>query len=377
MLKRSQFDLLSQLIACVSISPDDNGAQALIHQYLKNIFSDKVEIIEKKINQTTNSMINIDFKNEKTVIFVGHTDVVPAQESQWNTPPFKLTVVDNQLIGRGISDMKGAIVAFIAALENIFFDLKKECPNICFLLTSDEEGSGKDGLQKLASTFNLKQDSIAIIGEPTSKLKVGDCAKIGRRGSLHCLLKLEGESYHVAYPGKNHPVYYIEDLIEQLKITDWDDGVVIDSFEPSSFQITKIETEDSVENVIPSTLIIRFNIRYSPVTNLKKVEKILDKILEKIPLKKIINWKQGATPWISSLTNDDVKVIFKDLEIEQFTTDGGVSDGYKVYNFFTKKIIEIGLKHEKAHQRNESILLEDFERLMDIYQKILINIQEK
>ncbi len=375
LIQKSQFDLLAKLIECVSVTPHDHGAQFLIKKYLENLFFTKVTSIEKKINQTTNSLIKINFNSEKTIIFVGHTDVVPAQESQWAYAPFKLTIQENKLIGRGIADMKGAIVAFIAAIENLY-SLKKDCPNVIFLLTSDEEGSGKDGLQTLLDSSEIKENTIAIIGEPTSQFRIGDCVKIGRRGSLHCLLELEGESYHVAYPGKNHPIYYLDFLIRELKLVDWDQGLSINNFESSSFQITKIETEDSVENVIPSKIMIRFNIRYSPVTNLQKVEKVLENILETIPLKKNAIWKQGATPWHSELKAHELNSILKDVNVEKFTTDGGVSDGYKVFQFFTQKIIEIGLKNETAHQKNEYITLDDLKDLISLYEQILINVEE-
>jgi len=368
---------LHQLLQCQSITPIDDGAQSLIHDFLKEIISN-IDTHQAHGIATNNTAYYFN-NNQPTLVFAGHTDVVPAGQQEWIANPFQLTRLEDRLIGRGIVDMKGAIICFLAALEHMLQYHPLSCPSIMILLTSNEEGCGTQGLQYLLKDIVVPSPSLVIIGEPSSIDIPGDCIKTGRRGSIHAEVDLKGQPYHVAYAGDYHPLYYIEELVAQLKAIDWDCGIDIPFFAKSSFQITKIQTQECVENVIPASLKLRFNIRYSPATSLDICSNLLDQTLKKYPLQSTTRWRQGATPWRSSITDQDIERLLKAHWAYKgyFSTDGGVSDGYKIAAQLTDRIIELGLSHKSAHQINEWTTLNDLKTLTELYIQLMLKITNR
>jgi succinyl-diaminopimelate desuccinylase len=368
--KEKHLKWLEKLISCPSVTPCDLGAQPLIGEFLTEL-SPLIEV--KTAHGTITSNTSYTLKgNEKHFVFVGHTDVVPAPTTEWSSDPFSLILKDNQLIGRGVVDMKGAIICFLAAIEHILTS-KKIHPTIHILLTSNEEGSGHEGLQCLLERVSIPTCSLVLIGEPSSTHEPGDCIKAGRRGSMHAEIHLKGHAYHVAYAGQLHPIYHLDRLVSQLKSTDWDLGSSVPFFAKSSFQITKIQTQDCVENVIPAQLMIRFNIRYSPATSLAECSYLLETILKQYPLEFTTVWRQGATPWRSSLTKKDIDHLLGNHPAYKgvLSTNGGVSDGYKVATQLSQRILELGLSHESAHQTHEWTTLEHLNTLTSLYIELL------
>lgn len=373
LFKKKHLSWLDALLQCRSVSPHDDGAQPLIASFIKEIDSSShYEVAHGAL--TSNTAYHIQ-GNHNHFIFAGHTDVVPALEFVWSQDPFKLTTKnESELIGRGIVDMKGAIICFLAAVEYVM-SLNKH-PSIHILLTSNEEACGHEGLQYLLQQISLPECALVVIGEPSAHLKPGDCIKTGRRGSLHGEVQLTGQAYHVAYAENHHPLYYLESILTELKAIDWDLGQVTPFFTKSSFQITKIQTQECVENVIPSHLSIRFNIRYSPVTSLTTCNTLLENLLNAYPLESSIAWRQGAIPWRSALAQKDIDALLGAHPAYKgyLSTDGGVSDGYKIATHLSDRIIEVGLSHQSAHQTNEWTTFDDLNTLTSLYAQLLLKI---
>lgn len=364
--------LTKKLISCVSISPYDGGCQKIISKYLKNI---GFQIKEMNYNKTSNLWA---WKGEgKTLVFAGHTDVVPPGDiTLWKYHPFKPVIINNILYGRGTVDMKGALASMLIA-TNLFL---KKYPTykgkIAFLITSDEESDAIDGTKKVIEKLLQKKEKIenCIIGEPTSKVIVGDTIKIGRRGSLTATLIIYGIQGHVAYPhfAKN-PIHSVIPCLKDLINNIWDIGN--DFFPPTNMQITKINVKNISSNTIPASCKIEFNFRFGNQTTYLEIQEKTKKIIKKYKLSYQLDWNLNGNPFLTKHGNL-LKIAInsiKNYNIEPIlSTDGGTSDG----RFICKtgaKIIEIGLKNSMIHKINECVDVYDLEILSKIYLKILEN----
>lgn len=357
---------LHKLLSFPSVSPHDLGAQQWLVSWAQSQnIPHNVRHCHRGATSNMALTLGPDLQTPH-LHFVGHTDVVPAEEKRWSYPPFALTCDKKNLYGRGICDMKGAIIAFIAAYDA----LRKQQSNltVTLLLTSDEEGSGADGLQHLLQEYPQDCVSFVVIGEPTATKTVGDAIKIGRRGSFHGELSLIGASHHVAYPKKKDPLTFLPELLTQWQNYDWDHGVG----QPGSqthFQITQIQTQDCVENVIPGKIQLRFNFRYISGTSTEQLQQRFEQFLKPLPLEHKLHWRFGARPWKSGLSDEILVQLFGTQA--QRLMDGGVSDGYKVAKHLTSKIVEVGLPHVTAHEHDEHISEENFLDLVALYTNLM------
>ena len=310
------------------------------------------------------------------LVFAGHTDVVPPGNlKEWKTDPFKPEIIDNILYGRGASDMKSSIAAMISASQRFIKDNPDHNGSIGFLLTSDEEGPAKFGTKKVIE--KLKKDNINInyclVGEPTSSKKFGDTIKNGRRGSISGLLKLYGIQGHIAYPelAKN-PIHYSGILIEKLIKHKWDNGNKY--FPATSFQISSIMSDSVATNMIPASVTIKFNLRFSNELNENKIKNSFEKIISNIDCKYKINWDCSANPFITNegkLTEILQKVIKNTVnQNAALSTSGGTSDA-RFISQHANETIEFGPLNTSAHKVDENINIEDLYNLENIYYGVL------
>lgn len=347
--------LLEKLIRKPSITPNDAGCIDILADY----FNQSPIIVER--NQTKNAYF--EFGSGPLFLFVGHTDVVsPGPLENWQSPPFSLTQKDHLLFGRGLVDMKGSIYAFSHAYQNISHKLKGR---VGILLTSDEEGDGKDGLSHALDKLNLRA-KWALVGEPTSMNKLGDTYKHQRRGSNHFHLKLRGKQGHIAYPhhAKN-PCDLLQRFLNELS--------VVKKNLPfgNDLSVFSIESASHVSNIIPSFISIQLNLRY---TDLEVVKTCLD-FLKGFDDQLI--HILGAKPYQShpTLLKDALtQAIWEVTQLRPKSSMlGGVSDARLLQDIATE-IIEFGLCSHSAHQANEHTTLQDLEHLSLIYEKILLTL---
>ena len=255
-------ELLQKLIRIKSISPSDMGCFDLIENELK-----KLNFKCERINyQNVENLYATIGNSGKLFCYLGHTDVVPSgPEEKWSYPPFSATIEGDVLYGRGAADMKSSVAAFVEAAKDFINTNEKLNFKLAILLTSNEEGTSKDGfIDKIIEKMIEDNEIIdfCLVGEPTSSEKVADCARIGRRGSLGGCLKIVGKQGHVAYPEKViNPILLSGDLISKLKNKVWDDGN--EAFDPTSFQISNISSGTGAHNVVPGELELTFNFRFS------------------------------------------------------------------------------------------------------------------
>ncbi|WP_343377724.1 succinyl-diaminopimelate desuccinylase [Buchnera aphidicola (Formosaphis micheliae)] len=364
-------NLAKQLIEIPSISPLDLGCQKIITQRLSDI---GFTVEEMNFKDTHNLWATRGVGRNLT--FLGHTDVVdPGKLSDWNTKPFVPVVNDGILFGRGSADMKGALAAMIVAVERFIRDYPKYNGKISFLITSDEESHAINGTKHVVEELQLRNEKIdyCLVGEPSSSKILGDTIKNGRRGSITADLVVYGKQGHVAYPHlANNSIHIIVPFLSSLLLTNWSNGNVF--FPPTSLQIINITTGNSVNNMIPGEINIKFNFRFGNDVTVEIIKDLVDKILSNFLLKYSINWTVSAQPFLTKTGNfiEVVKTVIKDvIKIPtKIVTTGGTSDG-RFVSVMGSQIIELGLINKTIHQVNEHISIVDLQLLCKIYEYII------
>ncbi len=367
--------LAMDLINCESITPNDKGCQDFLIQELTAMgFS----ITKLPFGEVHNFWARRG-EQEPLFLFSGHTDVVPPGPlEKWHSPPFSATVRDNCLFGRGAADMKSALAAMIIACKYFLAENPQINGSIAFAITSDEEGHAQDGTVKIVEY--LQQQKIkptwCLIGEASSQQELGDCIKIGRRGSMHGFLQVIGKQGHIAYPHlAENPIHRSFKALDELTKITWDSGN--EFFTPTSFQIYNIMADTGASNIIPGTLTARFNFRFSPASSAENLQQRVYKVLDDHDLNYKIDWEVSGHPFFSppgKLAGACKKAIQSVCNREPNpNTTGGTSDGRFIADLGCE-IVELGPPSKSIHQINEHIKLEDLENLTMLYKDILKSI---
>ena len=365
-------ELTKSLVARPSITPDDQGCQQLLAERLEPLgFS------TEKMHFDGVDNVWIRKGTEAPVFcFAGHTDVVPTGDiSLWDSDPFKPTIRDGLLYGRGTADMKGSIAAMTVACERFIADFPNHKGSIAFLITSDEEGPATGGTVKVIETLEARHEKIdwCLVGEPSSTEQIGDVIKNGRRGSLGCELKIIGKQGHVAYPhlAKN-PIHLAAPFIAEITAEEWDQGN--EYFPPTTFQISNIHAGTGASNVIPADLNIRFNFRFSTELSVDEIKQRVESMLNKHKLKYEINWNLSGLPFLTEegkLVAAAVNAIKKTTGRKtKLSTTGGTSDGRFIAPTGAQ-VLELGPLNNTIHQINECVSVSDLDTLEAMYYEIL------
>ena len=373
----SALELAQSLIRIKSISPNDEGCFEVIEPEL-NSLGFRVERIQELNSETLLAKFG---DQGKVFCYLGHTDVVPSGPiEEWSSHPFEAKIVNGELIGRGAADMKASVAAFIEALK----DFLKTCPKpnfqIWVMLASNEEGEPQDGkIDTLIRSLAEKNELIdyCLVGEASSSNVVGDVLRVGRRGSLSGKLKLIGKQGHVAYPNKVlNPILEVGPIISELKEVSWDQGN--EYFDPTSFQISNLDSGTGATNVVPGHLNMLFNFRFSPESSHESLKERFIEILKKSKCDYEIDWTLNAVPYLTKKTNllNIIQSALKIVNSKEAVIDngGGTSDGRWV-SPSGAEVIELGPINKTIHQIDEKISLSDLDLLTKIYNQILIETQ--
>jgi len=370
----SALKLAQSLIKIKSISPNDKGCFDLIEKELAPLgFS--VERVPELNSETLLAKLG---NTGKVFCYLGHTDVVPSgPEEEWTSHPFEANVVDGELIGRGAADMKGSVAVFIESLKKFLITNPDPKFQIWMMLTSNEEGEPADGkINTLIESLTQQNQFIdyCLVGEASSSNTVGDVLRVGRRGSLSGNLKLIGKQGHVAYPHKVlSPILEVGPIIADLNQITWDCGN--EYFDPTSFQISNIESGTGATNVVPGHLNMLFNFRFSPESTHGSLKERFIKILEKSKCEFEIEWTLNAQPYLTKKTNllNIIQKALKTVNGQEAIVDngGGTSDGRWI-SPSGSEVIELGPRNQTIHQIDEKISLSDIDLLTKIYQQILV-----
>ncbi|MBP6122289.1 MULTISPECIES: succinyl-diaminopimelate desuccinylase [Providencia] len=364
--------LAKELISRPSISPDDQGCQALLIQRLDKI---GFTIEQMPFGDTLNFWAYRGEEGE-TLAFAGHTDVVPAGDpTHWQTPPFTPTIINQHLYGRGAADMKGSIAAMVVAAERFVEKNPHHRGRLAFLITSDEEAKATHGTVKVVEALISRNERLdyCLVGEPSSQSKLGDIIKNGRRGSITANLTIIGIQGHVAYPHlADNPVHRATAFLQELTTTQWDQGNQF--FPATSMQIANIHAGTGANNVIPGEFFVQFNFRFSTELTDTIIREKVAEMLTRHGLNYKIEWSLSGQPF---LTGDSKLVTATVQAINEFTsrtaelsTSGGTSDGRFIAQMGTH-VIELGPLNATIHKVDECVSVDDLQQLALIYERIM------
>ena len=364
--------LTRDLIACASVTPEDAGCQSLMMTRLQRAgFS----VEPMRFGEVDNFWATRGASGP-LLVFAGHTDVVPPGDTeQWESDPFVATEVESDLVGRGTADMKASLAAMVVACENFVSAHPDHTGRIGFLITSDEEGPAKDGTVRVMDTLRDRGEQIdwCVVGEPSSTLELGDLVKNGRRGSLNARLVIHGKQGHIAYPHlADNPIHRAMPTLNALVAEPWDQGN--DFFDPTSLQISTIRAGQGVTNVIPGSVEVLFNLRFSTEVTADAIRERCESILDQGGLTYDIEWSLSGEPFLTepgALLNAVIDSIEATTgRVPEVSTGGGTSDGRFIAPSGAQ-VVEVGHVNETIHQINERVKLADIPRLTKIYEGIL------
>ena len=378
----NEVTLAKELIRFPSITPVDAGVMKFLSKKLTAIgFKCKIlEFKEKNSKPVKNLYARLGNKGSN-FMFAGHLDVVPPGNlKDWTIKPFSPEIKNGYLIGRGANDMKSAVASWVAAVSKFISKNKKFKESISLLITGDEEGIAINGTKKVVEYLKTKKEKIdfCLVGEPTNPNKLGEMIKIGRRGSITGHLNIIGTQGHVAYPHHaNNPSNTIIKILKKLKEIKFDKGTK--DFQPTNLEITRINIDNSADNVIPSsaqaTFNIRFNNKHSSNSLRKKLNVIFKKITKKNKCKYNIYYMVSGEAFLTKPNKTTYmiqEIIKKETKMKtKLSTTGGTSDAR-----FIRRIspcLEFGLVGKTMHKVDEAVSLSDLKKLTNIYSSILYN----
>jgi len=380
MQKINEFQLAKELIRFPTVTPIDAGVMKFLEKKLKKLgFKTKIlEFKEKGFKPVKNLYARLGNKSPN-FCYAGHLDVVPPGNiKEWTINPFEPSIKKGHLIGRGANDMKSSIASFVSAVSIFLSQNKKFNGSISLLITGDEEGDAVNGTKKVVEYLKRKKEKInfCLVGEPTNPTKLGEMIKIGRRGSLTGKLIINGVQGHVAYPQRaNNPSTTIVKILNELKNIKFDKGTK--DFQPTNLEVTKININNTADNIIPetaeATFNIRFNNKHSSSSIKRRLNKVFKKICKKNKSKFKINYRVSGEAFLTKPNETTFmiqNIIKKITKIKpKLSTTGGTSDLR-----FIKSIspgLEFGLVGKTMHKVDEAVSLKDLKNLTKIYKDIL------
>ena len=382
MQKINELQLAKELIRFPSVTKTDAGVIKFLEKKLKKIgFKTKILEFKDKNSYPVKNLYARLGTASPNFCYAGHLDVVPAGNlKDWTVNPFKPSIKKGHLIGRGANDMKSSIAAFVAAISNFIKNYSDFKGSISLLITGDEEGVAINGTKKVVEYLKKRKEKIdfCLVGEPTNPSKLGEMIKIGRRGSMNGRLTITGVQGHVAYPHRaNNPSTALVQILKEIKDIKFDQGTK--DFQATNLEITKININNTADNVIPGLATATFNIRFNnkhTSTSLKsKVNKVIKKISAKNKSKYKIEYSVSGEAFLTNpnkttfMIQDIIKKITKIKP--KLSTTGGTSDAR-----FIRKIapcLEFGLVGKTMHKVDEAVSLSDLKKLTLIYSNILKN----
>ncbi|MBS0214627.1 MAG: succinyl-diaminopimelate desuccinylase [Proteobacteria bacterium] len=365
-------ELTKALIERRSITPDDAGCLPLIAGRLeKSGF--RSEFLR---HGDVDNLWATHGEGAPVLVLLGHTDVVPpGPREAWSSDPFVPEIRDGVLYGRGAADMKSGVASFVIAAEQFVAAHPDHRGTLAILLTSDEEGVAIDGVRRVATTLRERGQRIdwCITGEPSSKEKLGDLVRVGRRGTLSAKLHVRGIQGHVAYPEKaRNPIHQSLPALAELAARRWDDGY--ETFPPTSFQITDTHAGNGANNVIPGQLDVLFNLRYNPNWSAERLEQACETVLKSHGVDYAIEWQRGGEPFFTP--EGELRRVVREVLTEvsgnapEESTGGGTSDARFIAPLGAQ-CVEIGPVNASIHKVDEHVRVDDLERLPGLYGAVI------
>jgi succinyl-diaminopimelate desuccinylase len=370
--------LAQKLVRCPSVTPAEGGALDLLQDELGKLGFDCKRLPFGDGEKRIDNLFARRGTDGPHFAFAGHTDVVPVGDiTKWQHDPFGGALVDGKLYGRGAADMKGGVAAFVAAVA--MFDATEQAGSISLIITGDEEGDADFGTVKMVEWLKANEQvpDVCVVGEPTNPVCLGEVIKNGRRGSLSCHLRVDGVQGHVAYPHlADNPITRLLAMLAPVNGTALDGGN--DYFDPSTANVTSIDTSNDAGNVIPATVEARFNIRFNTEHKSEDLIGWLEEHFDRIGGQWTANWRVSALPFVTPAGRLTELIQGAILSVTGQTpalsTSGGTSDA----RFITTicPVAEFGLVGQTMHQVDEHVDAADIDQLAKIYHQMLVRFFE-
>jgi len=363
--------LAQALIRCRSVTPADDGAMAVLEAALAPL---GFTCHRLRFGEIENLFARRG-ESGPHLCFAGHTDVVPVGEAgAWTADPFGGEVRDGLLYGRGATDMKGAIAAFVAAVQDFLSARPGAAGSLSLLITGDEEGPAVDGTVRVLEWMAAQGQipDMCLVGEPTSRVRLGDVVKIGRRGSLNAAITLYGVQGHVAYPQRaDNPVHRLVRVLHRLTARPLDEGT--EWFEPSSLQVTSVDVGNAATNVIPAAARARLNIRFNDRHTGESLTRMLRAALEaegaRFDLDVSISGEAFLTqpgPFVEALKRAVRRTTGEEPVLD---TGGGTSDARFIARYCP--VAELGAVGTTMHKVDECTPVEELRALAGLYRAVI------
>ena len=376
--------LAEQLISRPSVTPDDAGCQQILGERLAQL-GFALETIESgpadfRVTNLWAVRRPANAAASKTLVFAGHTDVVPTGPvEQWTSHPFTPTHRGGKLYGRGACDMKTSVAAFVVSIEEFLQATPDPKLTLALLLTSDEEGPAVDGTVVVCNTLAARGEVLdyCIVGEPTAVERCGDMIKNGRRGTMSGKLTVKGVQGHIAYPhlAKN-PVHAVAPALAELVALDtaggWDAGNAW--FQPTSWQISNFHAGTGASNVIPGNAVIDFNFRFSTESTPESLQQRVHAVLDAHGVDYTLAWTIGGLPFLTTpgelVTAVQAAIADETGIATELSTSGGTSDARFIAKI-CRQVVELGPVNASIHKIDEHIDVAEIETLKNIYKRTL------
>ena len=363
--------LARELIRKASVTPADEGCQKLIAEQLGEV---GFAIEHLRFGEVDNLWARRG-RGHPTLVFAGHTDVVPAgPREQWRVDPFAAEVVNGQLVGRGAADMKGSLAAMVNACRRFAARYPDARGALGVLITSDEEGAADDGTLKVMETLAKRGETFqyCVVGEPSSTERLGDTVRVGRRGSLSGVMTIRGTQGHVAYPLRaENPMHALGRFVTAITREPIDGGN--EHFPPTTFQMVNVHCDAGAPNVVPGELKCRFNLRYSNIWTPEALSARIETLLKELAIDYEIRWRVAGKPFLTKdgpLTGAVRAAVREETGFDpELSTSGGTSDGRFIAPYGVD-VVELGPLNRTIHSVDELVAVADLDRLERIYFRI-------
>jgi succinyl-diaminopimelate desuccinylase len=363
--------LAQALIRRRSVTPDDAGCQAMIAALLTKAGF----VVEPMRFGAVENLWARHGQGEPSLVFAGHTDVVPAgPEDEWDAPPFEARIEQGLLKGRGAADMKGSLAAMTVAALRFVASHPDHPGSIGLLLTSDEEGAADDGTLRVMQALAERGERFesCIIGEPSSSVRLGDTVRVGRRGSLSGIMTVKGAQGHVAYPLEaDNPMHALSRFVTAVTAQPVDNGN--EHFPPTTFQMVYVHSDAEAVNVVPAEARCRFNFRYSTQWNQNTLAAWAEQKLADAGVNYEIHWRNAGEPFLTepgTLTAAVQAAVKAETGLDpELSTSGGTSDGRFIAPYGIA-VVELGPLNRTIHKVNEEVAVDDLLALERIYLSI-------
>ena len=370
--------LTETLIACRSLTPADEGCQAVLAERLLAVGFDCESLDAGPDTARVSNLwaVHRGGRPGPLLVLAGHTDVVPTGPlDRWTSDPFVPTHRNGRLHGRGAADMKTAVACMCVAAEEFVRAEPQHAGTVALLITSDEEGPSLHGTLHAVQVLQQRGVSIdgCIIGEPTSVDRVGDMVKNGRRGTLSARLVVHGIQGHIAYPQlARNPIHDFAPALAELTTTRWDEGNAF--FLPTSWQVSNIHAGTGVGNVIPGELVVDCNFRFSTESTAESLKDRFVAVLNRHGVQHSVSWTLGGEPFLTppgTLHAALAAAARAEFGIDpELSTTGGTSDGRFIARI-CQQVMEFGFSNESAHKLDEWVEVAAIEPMKNAYRRTL------